>query len=263
MNDILDLSGKVMLVTGAGQGVGEQIARHFAAHNAAAVIVNDYFAERAEAVASAIRDSGGNAFAVQADVSDAASVQRMVAQVRELAGPVDVLVNNAGNFGATPSADVRKPFWEHGQDTWGGTIAVNLHGVIHCASACIPDMIERKRGRIITIISDAGRVGEAGLEVYSGAKAGAAGFMRAIARTLGRYQVTANTVAISATVTPAIEKRLQEQPEMVKKMMERYVIRRPGQPTDVANMVLFLASEASAWITGQTYPVNGGFSFSM
>lgn len=263
MNDLLDLSGKVTLVTGAGQGVGEQIARHFASHNARAVIVNDYFAERAEAVASSIRDSGGNAFAVQADVSDAESVQRMVAQARELAGPVDVLVNNAGNLGATPSPEARKPFWEHGREAWNGTVEVNFYGVINCASACIPDMIERRGGRIITIVSDAGRVGETGLEVYSGAKAGAAGFMRAIARTLGRYQVTANTVAISATATPATEKRLEEQPELLKKMMEKYVIRRPGRPDDIANMVLFLASEASAWITGQTYPVNGGFSFSL
>ena len=261
MNDLLSLEGKVALVTGAGQGVGEQIARHFAGHGAAAVIVNDYFAERAQAVAQSIRDAGGNAFAVQADVSDADSVRRMVAQARELAGPIDVLVNNAGNHGATPSPDVRKPFWEHGREAWNSAIEVNFYGVIHCASACIPDMIERKRGRIITIISDAGRVGEPGLEIYSGAKAGAAGFMRAIARTLGRYQVTANTVAIAATATPAIEKRLADDPDRLKKMMEKYVIRRPGRPEDVANMVIFLASDASAWITGQTYPVNGGFSF--
>jgi len=261
MNDLLSLEGKVALVTGAGQGVGEQIARHFAGHGAAAVIVNDYFAERAQAVAQSIRDAGGNAFAVQADVSDADSVRRMVAQARELAGPIDVLVNNAGNHSATPSPDVRKPFWEHGREAWNSAIEVNFYGVIHCASACIPDMIERKRGRIITIISDAGRVGEPGLEIYSGAKAGAAGFMRAIARTLGRYQVTANTVAIAATATPAIEKRLADDPDRLKKMMEKYVIRRPGRPEDVANMVLFLASDASAWITGQTYPVNGGFSF--
>lgn len=262
MNDLLDLNGKVALVTGAGQGVGEQIARHFAAHNAAAVIVNDYFADRAEAVAQSIRDSGGNAFAIQADVSNLDSVRQMLAQARELAGPVDILVNNAGNLGPTPSPDARKPFWEHGREVWNGAIEVNFYGVINCATACIPDMIERKGGRIITIISDAGRVGEAGLEVYSGAKAGAAGFMRAIARTLGRYQVTANTVAIAATTTPAIEKRLADDPEKLKKIMEKYVIRRLGQPTDVANMVLFLASNASSWVTGQTYPVNGGFSFS-
>ena len=110
---------------------------------------------------------------------------------------------------------------------------------------------------------DAGRAGEAGLEVYSGAKAGAAGFTRAVARSLGRHNITANCVAIAATLTPAIEARLKANPEMQKKMMEKYVIRRPGLPSDVANMVLFLASEASAWITGQTYPVNGGFTFAL
>ena len=124
-------------------------------------------------------------------------------------------------------------------------------------------MIERKGGRIITIISDAGRMGEAGLEVYSGAKAGAAGFTRAIARSLGRYQITANCIAIAAIMTPAIEGRLKGNPDTLQKMMEKYVIRRPGQPDDVANMALFLASGASTWITGQTYPVNGGFSFAM
>ncbi len=262
MSHILDMHGKVALVTGAGQGVGEQIARDFAALGAT-VIVNDYFAERADAVATAITEAGGQAFAVQADVTDANAVREMFAAARRLAGPVDILVNNAGNYGAAPSGDIRKPFWEHTRDAWNSTIEVNLYGVIHCASAGIPDMIERKGGRIITIISDAGRVGEPGMEVYSGAKAGAAGFTRAVARTLGRHQITANCIAISATATPFTEKALNADPERLKKMMERYVIRRPGQPSDVSNMVMFLASDASSWITGQTYPVNGGFSFSM
>lgn len=262
MNDILNLDGKVTLVTGAGQGVGEQIARHFSDHGAT-VFVNDFHLDRAEVVAQSIRDGGGKAFAVQADVSDPQSVQRMIAKAGELAAPIDVLVNNAGNNGAAPSADIRKPFWEHGREVWNSAIEVNFYGVIHCASAVIPNMIERKGGRIITIISDAGRVGEPGMEVYSGAKAGAAGFMRGIARTLGRHHITANCVAISATATPFTEKALNADPERLKKMMERYVIRRPGRPDDVANMALFLASDASSWITGQTYAVNGGFSFGL
>lgn len=263
MSELLDLNNKVALITGAGQGVGRQIALHFAAHNAAGVIVNDYFLERAEEVAKEINDAGGKAVAVQADVTDMASVKKMVSMAEQAFGPIDILVNNAGNAGAVPDPDARKPFWETGPEVWNSFIGVNLYGVINCASACIPRMIERQGGRIITIISDAGRAGEAGLEVYSGAKAGAAGFTRAIARSLGRHQITANCVAIAATATPAIEARLKANPEMLKKMMEKYVIRRPGQPTDVANMVLFLASGASAWITGQTYPVNGGFTFAL
>lgn len=263
MSDILDLDGKVTLITGAGQGVGRQIALHFAAHNAAGIVVNDYFLERAEQVAREINAAGGKAIALQVDVTDLASVRAMIGKAEQAFGPIDVLVNNAGNAGATPDPDARKPFWETGPEVWNSFIGVNLYGVINCASACIPQMIERKGGRIVTIISDAGRAGEAGLEVYSGAKAGAAGFTRAVARSLGRHNITANCVAIAATLTPAIEARLKANPEMQKKMMEKYVIRRPGLPSDVANMVLFLASEASAWITGQTYPVNGGFTFAL
>lgn len=263
MSDILDLNGKVTLITGAGQGVGRQIALHFAAHNAAGIVVNDYFLERAEQVAREINAAGGKAIAAQADVTDLASVRAMIDQAEQSFGPIDVLVNNAGNAGAVPDPDARKPFWETGPQVWNNFIGVNLYGVINCASACIPQMIERKAGRIVTIISDAGRAGEAGLEVYSGAKAGAAGFTRAVARSLGRHNITANCVAIAAILTPAIEARLKANPEMQKKMMEKYVIRRPGLPSDVANMVLFLASDASAWITGQTYPVNGGFTFAL
>jgi 2-hydroxycyclohexanecarboxyl-CoA dehydrogenase len=263
MSELLDLGNKVALITGAGQGVGRQIALHFAAHNAAGIVVNDYFLDRAEQVAQEINAGGGKAIAAQADVTDLASVKAMVTKAEQAFGPIDVLVNNAGNAGAAPDPDARKPFWETSPAVWNSFIGVNFYGVINSASACIPRMIERNGGRIITIISDAGRAGEAGLEVYSGAKAGAAGFTRAVARSLGRYQITANCVAIAATMTPAIEARLKANPEMQKKMMEKYVIRRPGQPTDVANMVLFLASDASAWITGQTYPVNGGFTFAL
>ncbi|HEX2889399.1 SDR family NAD(P)-dependent oxidoreductase [Vineibacter terrae] len=264
MSDILDLGGRVALVTGAGQGVGRQIALHLAAHTAAGVVVNDYVLERAEAVATEIRSQGGKAVALQADVTDLASVKAMVAKAEQELGPIGVLVNNAGNAGATPSADARKPFWETGPEAWNSFIGVNFYGVVNCTSACIPGMIGRKApGRIITVISEASRYGDSGLEVYAGAKAGAAGFMRATARTLGRFNITANCVAIAATVTPATEARLKADPERLKKMMSNYVIRRPGQPTDIANMVLFLASDASSWITGQTYGVNGGFTFGL
>lgn len=261
--DILSLKGKVALVTGAGQGIGRQIALHFAAHDADGIVVNDYVLERAEAVVEEVKRLGGKAIAVQADVTSLDSVKAMVAKGVAEFGRIDVLVNNAGSAGANPSADARKPFWEVGPDAWDSYIGVNFYGVLNCTSACVPGMIERKSGRIVTVISDAGRMGDSGLEVYAGAKAGAAGFMRAVARTLGRYMVTANCVSISATLTPNIEKRLQADPERYKRMMEKYIIRRPGRPDDVANMVLYLASDASSWITGQTYPVNGGYSLAL
>lgn len=262
-HDLLTLAPKIAFISGAGQGIGRQIALHFAAHGAAAVVVNDYVTARAEAVAEEVRQQGCKALALQADVTDHAAVKEMIAQAQAAFGSIDVLVNNAGSAGATPSPDARKPFWEVGPEAWNSYIGVNLYGVINCTSACVPGMIERKGGRIITIISDAGRMGDAGLEVYAAAKAGAAGFTRSVARTLGRHLITANCVSIAATLTPEIERRLMADPERFKRMMEKYVIRRPGRPEDVANMVLYLASDASAWITGQTYPVNGGYSFAL
>jgi 2-hydroxycyclohexanecarboxyl-CoA dehydrogenase len=264
MTDILDLAGRVALVTGAGQGVGRQIALHLAAHNAGGVVVNDFVLDRAEAVAEEIRAAGGKALAVQADVSSHESVTAMVARAEAEFGPIGVLVNNAGNAGANPSAELGKPFWETGPEVWNSYIGVNLYGVMNCAAAVIPGMIARQApGRIVTIISDAGRWGDSGLEIYAGAKAGAAGFMRSVARTLGRHEITANCVAIALTATPAVERRLKGDPERLKRTLEKYVIRRPGRPDDVANMVLFLASDASSWITGQVYPVNGGFTFAL
>lgn len=261
--NILSLSGKVALITGAGQGIGRQVALHFAEYDAAGIIVNDFVLERAQAVVEEVQQLGGKAIAIQSDVTSLESVQAMVAKGTAEFGKIDVLVNNAGSAGANPSPDARKPFWEVGPDAWNSFIGVNFYGVINCTSACIPGMIERKSGRIVTIISDAGRMGDSGLEIYAGAKAGAAGFMRAVARTLGRHMVTANCVSISATLTPNIEARLKADPERYKKMMEKYIIRRPGRPDDIANMVLYLASDASSWITGQTYPVNGGYQLAL
>ncbi|HEY7852009.1 MAG TPA: SDR family oxidoreductase [Caulobacteraceae bacterium] len=265
MTDILDLGGRVALVTGAGQGVGRQIALHLGgAMNSGGVAVNDYVLERAEAVAEEVRAAGGKAVAVQADVSSQESVKAMVAKARAELGPIGVLVNNAGNAGANPSAELRKPFWETGPEVWQSFIGVNFYGVINCTAAVIPEMIERQGpGRIITIISDAGRWGDAGAEIYAASKAGAAGFMRSVARSLGRYGITANSVAIALTDTPAVRGTLEGDPERLKRQMEKYIIRRPGQPVDIANMVLFLASDASPWITGQVYPVNGGFTLAL
>jgi 3-oxoacyl-[acyl-carrier protein] reductase len=260
----LDLGGRIALVTGAGQGVGRQIALHLAAHGAGGVVVNDYVLDRAESVVAEIHAAGGKAIAVQADVSDLGSVTAMVATAAAELGTIGVLVNNAGNMGANPSPDVRKPFWQTGPEVWDNAIGVNFFGVINCVSAVVPGLIERNApGRIITVISDAARYGDSGLEIYAGAKAGAAGFMRGVARTLGRHQVTANCIAIGTTETPATEARLRGNPDRLKKMLSNYIVRRTGQPTDVANMALFLASDASSWITGQTYPVNGGFTLAL
>lgn len=260
--NILDLHGRVALVTGAGQGVGAQTA-HYLAGYGAKVVVNDFYAERASAVAAAINEAGGTAVAAAGDVTDFANVQQIVADASSELGPINVLVNNAGNAGADPSAITGRPFWEKDPAEWDPFLSVNLYGPLNCARAVIPGMIEAGNGgRLITVISDAGRVGEPGLEAYSAAKAGAAGLTRSLARSLGQFNITANNVAIAATRTPAIEAMTANE-ELAKRVLRSYIIRRFGEPSDVAAMITFLASDAASWTTGQTYPVNGGFSVNL
>jgi 2-hydroxycyclohexanecarboxyl-CoA dehydrogenase len=260
--NILDLKGRIGLVTGAGQGVGRSVALRFAENNAGGVVVNDFRMERAEAVAAEVEKLGVKALALQCDVTDFAAVGAMFDRARKHFGSVDILVNNAGNAGPDASRVARKPFFEQEPKDWDAFMGTNLYGVINCVRHAAPAMIAKKYGKLVTVISDAGRVGEPFLEIYSAAKAGAAGFMRAIAKQLGRQSITANCVALGTTMTPAIAPRMQDE-ESRKRILKVYQIKRLGEPEDAANMILFLSSDASEWITGQTYPVNGGYSFSM
>ena len=261
--NILDLKGRIGLVTGAGQGVGRAVALRFAENNAGGVVINDFRLERAEAVASEVEKLGVKALPAQCDVTDFAAVTAMFEKARAHFGAsVDLLVNNAGNAGPDPSKVARTSFWEQQPKDWEAFMGTNLFGVLNCVRAAGPAMIEKKYGKMVTVISDAGRVGEPHLEIYSGAKAGAAGFMRAIAKNVGRAGITANCVALGATNTPAIARRTVD-PEAIKRTLKVYQIKRIGEPEDAANMILFLSSDASGWITGQTIPVNGGYSFAM
>jgi len=260
MEPLLDLTGRVALITGAGQGVGRQVALYLASHGAKGVVVNDYFLDRAQTVVAEVGDSGGAALAVQADVSDLASVTEMVARAEEEFGAVDILVNNAGNAGPNDSPFGQPPFWETGPEDWAKFVDVNFYGVLHATRAVLPGMIDRRYGRIVTLISDAGRVGEPHLVVYSGAKAGAAGLMRGVAKAVGRYDITVNCVALSAVQTPTTEGITNDEASR-NTILRNYLIRRFGRPEDPAALVLFLASDAASWITGQTYPVNGGYAF--
>lgn len=261
MSDLVDLKQRVALITGAGQGVGRETALQMARHNARAIVVNDYFEDRAREVAREIEALGCAALPVRCDVSDYADVQAMMSAVDTAYGGLDILVNNAGNAGPV-NVDNFPVFWEVGPEDWGKWFAVNLYGVMNCCHAALPLMRKRGAGRIVTIISDAGRIGEGSLVAYSAAKAGAAGFMRALAKAVGRFGIAANCVALGAIETAAVAEHLAD-PERRKKILSQYVIRRLGQPSDGANAILFLASDAASWVTGQTYVVNGGYSVSM
>jgi 2-hydroxycyclohexanecarboxyl-CoA dehydrogenase len=257
---LLDVTDSVALITGAGQGVGAEIAGTFARAGARGVVVNDVVLERAEAVAAQVEATGCPALAVQADVTDYDSVSRMAAAALSRFGTVEVLVNNAGNSGADPAAMEDGAFWDITPDTWRPFVDVNLYGPMNCTRALLPAMKDAGYGRVVTVISDAGRVGEVGLEAYSAAKAGAAGFTRAIARATGRYGITANNVAIALTRTPTMAEHIDNGSKM---LFSHYVIRRAGEPEDIAPVVLLLGSKQAGWITGQTYPVNGGYSVSL
>lgn len=264
-NDPLDLGGQIAFVTGAGQGAGRAIALMLARHNAGGVAINDFVAERAAAVAAAVEALGVRALAVPADVGDHAAVTAALAKATEQLGPVTLLVNNAGNAGPQAQMGFSPPFWQSDPGDWDKYFRTNLYGVMNCCHAALPGMVEQKKGRIVTIVSDAGRVGEARLTAYAAAKAGAAGFVRAIARETGRYGVTCNAISLS-TLEPALgDAQMAEfmASDHAKAQLARYTIRRYGKPDDVAAMALFLCSDAASWITGQTYPVNGGYSFAV
>jgi 3-oxoacyl-[acyl-carrier protein] reductase len=175
---------------------------------------------------------------------------------------VDILVNNAGNAGraTTMGREDLRTLVDTEPDDWEGFIRVNMYGVMYAVRAALPGMIEAGWGRVVTVISDAARVGETHMPAYAAAKAAAAGFSRAVAREVGRHGITVNCVSLGTMNTQGIP---PEQDEIAAQMVKRYAIRRRGLPRDIASMVTFLASPQAEWITGQTYPVNGGYSFAL
>ena len=253
----IDLSNRRVLVTGAGQGVGRGIC-HAVASAGGTAIVNDYVPERSHAVVAEIEAEGGRAESAPFDVSDHAAATAAI----DAAGRVDVLVNNAGNAG--PEGFAMKPFVESDPSEWQRYIAVNLFGAMNCTHAALPGMIEREHGRVITIVSDAARCGEPTLAPYSAAKAGAAGLTRAVAREVGRYGITVNNIAL-ASIDPTgghtdLARSQAGMEEQADKRLRSYIIRRLGRPDEVAALVTYLASDFGAWITGQTIPLNGGYT---
>jgi 3-oxoacyl-[acyl-carrier protein] reductase len=246
----IDLSGHRALVTGAGRGIGAGIARDLAAAGAS-VVVNDVSAERAEESAAALRAEGADATAATFDVTDWEAVRAAF----DALPTVDILVNNAGNAGADGWPGLR-PVAETDPADWEPFLRVNLYGVMHCVRAALPAMIDGGWGRIVTVISDSARTGDPLMAAYAAAKAGAAGFCRSVAREVGRHGITVNCIALGTM------RRDEDAPlnEVQEKAMRRYPIARAGLPRDVSGLVALLASDAAAWTTGQTIPVNGGLS---
>jgi 2-hydroxycyclohexanecarboxyl-CoA dehydrogenase len=258
----LGIKDRVALVTGAGRGIGRQICLTLG-QEGARVAVNDVFQERADAVADEVSQAGGQALGVVADVTDLEAVTAMVSRIADEWGGVDILVNNAGLPVTEGSQDAAAgPFFSRSDRAqWDRTMGLITYGVLNCSRAVVEGMSERNWGRIISIISDAGRIGEPRLTAYSLAKAGVMGFSKALAKEMGRYCVTVNCVSPGTTETDATADWIQEQGERI---MRQYPLARGlnrlGQPADIANAVAFLASQQAEWITGQVLSVNGGYS---
>ncbi len=265
----LELKGKVALVTGAGQGIGRGIATVLAAEGVK-VAVNDFYRERAEKVAKEIEESGGIACGVQADVRDLEQVREMVAVIDRTLGPVDVLVNNAGVPIVLRTGEAKRTvFVESDLPFWKEQIDLNFYGCLNATHAVLDSMIKRKEGKIISVISDAGRIGEAYMAVYSGAKAGVLGFSKGLAKEVGRYKINVNCIAMGATAHEGIRDFLNpdatpEEDELLRKMLRAYPIGRGlgriGRTFDAGYAVAFLASPKACFITGQCLSVNGGFT---
>ncbi|HLY81495.1 MAG TPA: SDR family NAD(P)-dependent oxidoreductase [Acidimicrobiales bacterium] len=254
-----ELEGKRALITGSGQGVGRAIALMIGAAGAE-VAVNDFFPDRAEAVSAEIRAAGGKAFAAPFDVTNYELVHDAFSGLDK----IDILVNNAGNAGSEGWAGLDK-FVDTTPEDWAKYLSVNLYGVMNCVHAALPSMIAAQWGRIVTIISDAARHGEAQMASYCAAKAGAAGFCRGIAHEVGRYGITVNNISLGTMRTP-ISAAMWDDPsqsEHQKAALANYVVRRPGEPEDPAWLIASLVSPHASWITGQTYPVNGGYTFAL
>jgi 2-hydroxycyclohexanecarboxyl-CoA dehydrogenase len=268
----LGLSKKVALVTGAGRNVGRIVAHRLAAEGAE-VVVNDFFAERAEAVAKEINEHGGRAIGIQADITKEDQVRAMVVRAAEELGPVDILVNNAGVPASTPSRTPGQPrsanwvnFHESSPDLWRKIVDLNVFGTMLCTHAVLPAMIARGSGKIVSVMSEAGRVGEAKLAAYSGAKASIFGFSKAVAREVGRYSINVNCVVLGA-IDPdetSYSERTEERRAFLDKILKNYPIgqglRRLSRPDDAADAICFLASDRARYITGQALGLSGGFA---
>jgi NAD(P)-dependent dehydrogenase (short-subunit alcohol dehydrogenase family) len=245
------LEERVAIVTGAGGGLGEGICRSLAAAGASVACV-DLTEEKAEARAAGVRELGGTAIALAADVSDRASIETTVEAVTGELGGVDILVNNAAIY-------PRRAWTEITEEEWDAVLATNLKGYFLCARACHASMAQRGRGRIVNISSITFFIGMAMLLDYVTSKGGVIGFTRALARELGPDGINVNAIAPGAFPTDA--EKIHPDPEAYNQwILDQQSLKRRGTPDDIGNLVVFLAGDASSFITGQTLLIDGGWA---
>lgn len=243
------LDGRVAAVSGGASGIGRATALALAAAGAR-VFAGDLNEAGAEETSALARDAGGAVEAAPLDVTDAAAVDRFAARVLERAGRIDVLVNAAG-------WDRLEPFLDNTPEFWERIVQINYLGPVRLTRALLPAMIDARGGSIVCVASDAGRVGSTGETVYAGAKGGVIAFAKSLAREMARHAIRVNCVAPGPTDTPLF----RSLPENMQQALERAIpFRRLAQPEEVADAILFFASDRSRFVTGQVLSVSGGLT---
>ena len=262
----LGLQGKTAVVTGGASSIGKAIVEGLCAEGAS-VVIADFDEEQAERVVEQLRTDGYAASFIFTDVGDRAQVERLVEHALKEHEHIDILVNGAG-------WTVNGLFLEKPVEDWEREVAVNLWGPINCTRAVAPSMVTRGYGKIINIGSDAGRVGEYQEAVYGACKGGVIALSKALARELGRYNVTVNVVCPGLTLPEKSEdagimslwhsdspqSRIFRNEETLAKVVRRYPLRRHGVPADIVPLILLLASDQSSYVTGQVISVSGGYA---
>ncbi len=243
------LEGEVAIVTGAGQGIGEAIA-HTLAKEGASIAVADINIRAASKVADEIKSQGGKAEPIEVDVSDVEEVGSMVEKALASFRRIDILVNNAGVAKLIPALELS-------EDEWDRTLNTNLKGQFFCSQAVAKHMTKKKRGKIINIASLGAHVCTPGLAHNCASKGGVAQLTRALAVEWGPYNITVNTVTPGMTMTAMVEDAWKRNPDFVSGL-DRIPLQRPAKPGDIANAVLFLASQEADYISGEEIIVDGG-----
>jgi 2-hydroxycyclohexanecarboxyl-CoA dehydrogenase len=245
-------ANQVAIVTGAASGIGRAAAMRLA-EGGAAVVVADINAPGAADVAGAISGQGGRALAQEVDVTDAPGVKAMTERANQAFGRVDILVSNAG-------WDRAGPFAETDEELWDRVIAINYRGHLATCHAVLPYMKEQGGGRIVTVASDAGRVGSSGEVVYSGAKGAVIAFTKGLAREVAREGINVNCVAPGLVDTPMLAGINEGNERLIAAIIRSIPLGRTGVPEEIAAAICFLASRDATYITGQTLSVNGGLT---